>query len=260
MTLMQRIKHGRQPMPPRLIVYGTEGIGKSTFASEAPQPVFVQTEDGLAEIDCDKFPLASRLEDVQTALLELFSEQHDYQTVVIDSLDWLERLIWDELCRQHNVTSIEKVDGGYAKGYTHALTHWREVLDSLNRLRSERGMVVICIAHSKIEKFEDPETSAYDRYSPRLNKHAQALVCEWSDAVLFASRKFRTQTEDAGFGRKRAIAAAVGKGGGERVLRCVGGPTCIAKNRFQLPEELPLNWAAFMNALSHNPQNEESHG
>lgn len=260
MTLMQRIKHGRQPMPPRLIVYGTEGIGKSTFASEAPQPVFVQTEDGLAEIDCDKFPLATRLEDVQTALLELFSEQHDYQTVVIDSLDWLERLIWDELCRQHNVTSIEKVDGGYAKGYTHALTHWRQVLDSLNRLRSERGMVVICIAHSKIEKFEDPETSAYDRYSPRLNKHAQALVCEWSDAVLFASRKFRTQTEDAGFGRKRAIAAAVGKGGGERVLRCVGGPTCIAKNRFRLPEELPLNWAAFMNALSSNPQNEESHG
>jgi hypothetical protein len=260
MTLMQRIKHGRQPMPPRLVVYGTEGIGKSTFASEAPQPVFIQTEDGLAEIECDKFPLATRLEDVQTALLELFSEQHDYQTVVLDSLDWLERLIWDELCRQHNVTSIEKVDGGYAKGYTHALTHWRQVLDSLNRLRSERGMVVICIAHSKIEKFEDPETSAYDRYSPRLNKHAQALVCEWSDAVLFASRKFRTQTEDAGFGRKRAIAAAVGAGGGERVLRCVGGPSCIAKNRYRLPEELPLSWAGFMNALSENQQNEESNG
>ncbi|MEO2031799.1 MAG: ATP-binding protein [Planctomycetaceae bacterium] len=260
MTLIERIKHGRQPMPPRLIVYGTEGIGKSTFASEAPKPVFIQTEDGLAEIACDKFPLATRLEDVQTALLELYSGQHDYQTVVIDSLDWLERLIWDELCRQHNVTSIEKVDGGFAKGYTHALSHWRAVLDSLNRLRSDRGMVVICVSHSKIEKFEDPETSAYDRYSPRLNKHAQALVCEWSDAVLFASRKFRTQTEDAGFGRKRAIAAAVGAGGGERIMRCVGGPCCIAKNRYRLPEELPLKWAAFMNAIFNSQDEEKLNG
>lgn len=260
MTFMQRIRRGRQPMPPRLILYGIEGVGKSTCASQAPAPIFIQTEDGLGEIDCDKFPLATRLEDVQTALLELFSEQHDYQTIVIDSLDWLERLIWDELCRQYNVSSIEKVDGGYSKGYVHALTLWREILDSLNRLRTERGMVVICIAHSKIEKFEDPETSAYDRYSPRLNKHAQALVCEWADAVLFASRKFRTQTEDAGFGRKRAIAAAVGKAGGERILRCVGGPTCIAKNRYGLPEELPLSWAAFVNALSQHQQNEESHG
>ena len=77
-------------MPPRLIVYGTEGIGKSTFASEAPAPIFVQTEDGLAEIECDKFPLATTFEEVQAALSELYSEQHDFQTVVIDSFDWLE--------------------------------------------------------------------------------------------------------------------------------------------------------------------------
>jgi hypothetical protein len=153
------------------------------------------------------------------------------------------------------------VDGGYAKGYTHALTYWREILDSLNRLRTERGMLVICIAHSKVEKFEDPEASAYDRYSPRLNKHASALVCEWSDAVLFANRRFRTQAEELSFGRKRAIAAAVGKDGGERILRCVGGPSCIAKNRYRLPEELPLTWSGFMNALTTNQQiKEEKNG
>ena len=251
MSLLKKIQRGKQPLPPRLILYGTEGIGKSTFASEAPAPIFIQTEDGLAEIDCDKFPLATRLEDVQTALLELFSEEHDYQTVVIDSLDWLERLIWDELCRQYNVTSIDKVDGGYAKGYTHALTSWRQILDSLSRLRSERGMVVICIAHSKVEKFEDPETSAYDRYSPRLHKHAQALVCEWSDAVLFATRKIRVQSEDSGFNRKRGIAFGLGKDGGERVIRTIGGPSCVAKNRYTLPEELPLSWPAFMTALTN---------
>jgi hypothetical protein len=122
-------------------------------------------------------------------------------------------------------------------------------------------MVVLLIAHTKVERFEDPESSAYDRYSPRLHKHAAALICEWCDAVLFATRKIRTQTEDAGFNRKRTIANAIGKDGGERILRCVGGPSCIAKNRFGIVEELPLSWAAFMAALSNNQTSgEKTHG
>lgn len=256
MSRLTHIQRGKRSLPPRILLYGTEGIGKSTFASLAPNPVFLQTEDGLNEIDRDKFPLAKTIEDVLESLNSLVTENHDYQTVAIDSLDWLERLIFDELCRQHNVTSIEKVDGGYARGYTHALTHWRLILSLLNRLRDERGMVVVGIAHAKIEKFEDPEAAAYDRYSPRLHKHACGLVCEWADAVLFATRKIRVQSEDAGFNRKRSLAFGLGKDGGERVIRTIGGPSCVAKNRYGLPEELPLSWPAFMAALS--PPNSES--
>jgi hypothetical protein len=258
---MDRVQRGRTPKPPRLVLYGTEGIGKSTFASQAPKPIFIPCEDGLDEIDCSKFPMATSSDDVRRALTELGTEQHDFETVVIDSLDWFERLAWDKLCQQYGVNSIEKVDGGYARGYTHALTFWREMIDSLNQLRHKRGMMVLLIAHAKVERFEDPESCPYDRYTPRLHKHAAALVCEWSDAVLFATRKFRTQTEDAGFNRKRTIAHAIGKGGGERVLRCVGGPSCVAKNRYGVVEELPLSWAAFMNALSnHQPQGDNQHG
>jgi hypothetical protein len=235
-------------------VYGTEGIGKSTFGSQAPKPIFIQTEDGLDEIDCDKFQLATTYDDVVTALGELRSQAHDYETVVIDSLDWLERLAWDKLCLESGVNSIEKVDGGYAKGYMHALAFWREIIDHLNGLRNQRGMVIVLIAHSKVERFEDPESSPYDRYSPRLHKHAAALVSEWCDAVLFATRKIRTQSEDAGFNRKRTIAHAIGKDGGERILRCVGGPSCVAKNRYGIVEELPLSWAAFIQALTNNQQ------
>lgn len=253
MSRLAQIQRGKQPQPPRLIVYGTEGIGKSTFASQAPKPVFIRTEDGLGEIDCDKFPLAQSLGDVLEFVNSLITEQHDYQTVAIDSMDWLERQIFDELCRQHNVSSIEKVDGGYAKGYTLALTHWRLLLSLLNRLRDERGMIVIGIAHAKVERFEDPEATAYDRYTPRLHKHACGLVCEWSDAVLFATRKIRVQSEDAGFNRKRGMAVALGKDGGERIIRTIGGPSCVAKNRFGLPEELPLSWSAFMSALTAQP-------
>jgi hypothetical protein len=250
MTMLDRVEKGRRSKPPRLLLYGTEGIGKSTFAAGAPGPIFVQTEDGLDEITCERFPLASTYDQVIAALAELRTEQHEYETAVIDSLDWLERLVWDKLCQEYCVDSIEKVDGGYARGYTHALTYWREIVNHLNLLRNDRGMVVLLIAHAKVEKFEDPESSSYDRYSPRLNKHAAALLSEWCDAVLFATRKLRTQSEDAGFGRRRTIAHAIGKDGGERILRTVGGPSCIAKNRYGITEDLPLTWAAFLAALT----------
>jgi hypothetical protein len=255
-SLLDKIQHGRVARPPRLLVYGTPGIGKSTFGSQAPNPVFVPTEDGLDEIDAAKFPLATSFDEVVAALAELRTQPHDFETVVLDSLDWLERLIWDQVCQEYGVKNIEKADGGYARGYMHALTHWREVIEQLNLLRSQRGMVILLIAHAKVERFEDPEAPAYDRYSPRLHKHAASLVTEWCDAVLFATRKFRTQTEDAGFNRKRAIAHAIGKDGGDRILRTVGGPSCVAKNRYGLTEELPLSWAAFVAAISttHSPE------
>lgn len=254
MSMLTRIERGRTPKPPRILCYGVEGVGKSTLASNAPNPIFIQTEDGLDEIDCDKFPLATRYDEVLSSLADLGREDHEYETVVIDSLDWLERLVFDKLCAEHSAGSIEQVAGGYSKGYTLALTYWREIIEHLNALRNHRGMVVLLIAHSKVERFEDPESSPYDRYSPRLHKHAAALVCEWCDAVLFATRKMRTQSEETGFNRKRTIAHAIGKGGGERILRCVGGPSCVAKNRYGITDELPLDWAALMQAMGDGPE------
>ncbi|MBN2130877.1 MAG: ATP-binding protein, partial [Sedimentisphaerales bacterium] len=207
---MQQIQTGKQSLPPRLLVYGTEGVGKSTLAANAPKPIFIQTEDGLAEIACSRFPLAKSVDDVLAALDSLVTEEHGFSSVVLDSLDWLERLIWDAVCREYGVESIEKADGGYQRGYTHALGYWRKVVDGLDRLRA-RGMVIIMIAHAKVEKFEDPESAPYDRYSPRLHKHAGAMLTEWSDAVLFATRKIRTETQDTGFGRARTIAVGIGK-------------------------------------------------
>ena len=249
MSMLENIKRGRESKPPRLFIYGQEGVGKSTVGAAAPNPVFVQTEDGLGEIDTAKFPLAKSLGDVTAALNALRDEPHDFQTVVLDSADWLERLIWDQVCAEFGVRSIEKADGGYGKGYVHALGHWRKVVALLNDLRETRGMIVIVIAHSKVERFEDPENSAYDRYTPRLHKSATSLLCEWADAVLFATKRFRVSKEQgSGFQGERAVATAIGADGGERVLRTVGSPACVAKNRFGLPSEIPLSWQAFMDA------------
>ena len=128
---------------------------------------------------------------------------------------------------------------------------FRRLLEILDSLRTDRGMAVILIAHAKVEGFTDPEEGVYDRYSPRLHKHVNALLTEWSDAVLFATRKIAIQNARVG---ERKIAKGVGKNGGERILRCEGGPACVAKNRFGLPCEIPLDWDALMNALAGTPE------
>ena len=244
MGMLEHIQTGRENKPPRIMLYGQEGVGKSTFGASAPAPIFIQTEDGLGEIDCYKFPLAQSVEDVIIELTALRDEEHNFRTVVIDSLDWLERLIFDEICKEFGVRSIEKADGGYGKGYVDALVHWRKVLALLDDLRNKRGMMVILLAHAKVERFEDPENAAYDRYSPRLHKHAASLVSEWVDTVLFATKRMRVSKD----GDSRTIAAPIGADGGERIIRTNGSPACIAKNRYGLPNEIPLSWDEFIQA------------
>lgn len=238
-TLLKQIQRGRTQLPRRVMLYGTHGIGKSTFGAMAENPIFIATEDGLGDIACESFPLARSLGDVMAALETLYSGDHGYRTVVIDSLDWLERLIWADVCRDRGVNSIEDI--GYAKGYAFAIEKWRTVLRALDALRSDRGMTVIVIAHAKIEKFENPETEPYDRYSPRLHKLASALVQEWADEVLFATYKVLTVKVDEAFNKAKHN----GVGTGERIIRTVERPAHVAKNRLNLPEELPLDYRVF---------------
>lgn len=243
---LARVTTGRTAAPPRIVCYGTEGIGKSTWATGAPHPIVVQTEDGLGQLEVARFEVAVKLEDVQYDLNALEQEDHDYQTVVVDSLDWLERIIWDSVCQEYGVTSIEQAAGGFGKGYGEALGHWRNILGQLDRLRDRRGMAVILLAHSKVERFEDPETAGYDRYAPRLHKSASSLVCEWADAVLFATRRIRILEEKTRAGTRSMAATVKGE---DRILRCVGGPACVAKNRYGIAGDIPLAWDSFVSAM-----------
>lgn len=247
MSMLATVRTGKARQPPRVVVYGQEGIGKSSLAASATRTIFLPTEDGLGEIDCHQFPLSTSYDEFVERLGSLCTEQHEYETVSVDSLDWLEKLIWGKVCKDANKSHIEDI--GYAKGYQFALRYWREVLDGLDHCRS-KGMAVILIAHAKVEKFNDPESAAYDRYTLRLHKDADALVREWSDAVLFATCKMRVQTEDLGFNKTRTTAKAVGADGGERILRCTGSPACIAKNRYGIQGDIPLSWEEFVKHIA----------
>ena len=245
MQLLEQVQTGRRPAPRRVMLYGAHGIGKSTFAAMAPRPIFLQTEDGLGEIDCDRFPLAQSFADGMQALAGLYTAEHPYRTLVADSLDWLERLIHADVCRQRSVENIEDI--GYSKGYTFALTQWREFLTGLDALRNERNMTIVLIAHARIERFENPETETYDRYVPRLHKHTSAVIQAWCDEVLFATYKVHTKVTDEGFGRKKAK----GIGTGERILRTAERPAHVAKNRLNLPDELPLDWNEYARHIAN---------
>lgn len=233
-SILSTIQRGRASKPPRLVLYGMEGIGKSTFASRFPSPIFIQTEDGLAQIDCARFPLAKTTNDVVAQLDALANEKNDFATVVVDSLDWLERLIWDDVCANAKVDSIEKI--GYARGYTHALTFWRKILEQLTTLR-ENGKIILLLAHAIAEDYSDPEVAGLKRFTPRLHKTARSLIAEYVDAVFLATRKF---------------GAAKGDVNNPRIIRTDASPYQVAKSRYSIPSELPLDADAVLSAIKNS--------
>lgn len=229
--------------PPRITIHGDAGLGKTTFGACAPDPVFLLTEDGLGTLDVTAFPLATSFEEVMQALAALYQDEHGFRTLVVDSLDWLEPLVWKQVCTQHGKAGIEEF--GYGKGYVEALGVWRQFFEGVTALRDQRGMTVIMTAHSEQRRVEDPLLPAYDTHDLKLHKRAAALAEEFSDVILFAAMQTNTVTEDTGFNQKRIRATTTG----QRVIHTVGQPAFLAKNRYNLPPVLPLTWADFAAAM-----------
>jgi len=227
--------------PPRILIYGPQKIGKSSFGSLADSPVFVQAEDGLDNIGANAFPLAKSFQEIMGNLQELATQPHDYKTVVIDSLDWMEPMIWAQVCQEHNVKTIEEVLKGYGKGYVQALNVWREYIEAINYLRDEKRMTVVQIAHAHIKRFENPETDAYDRYEIKLHKSASSLVMEHSDIILFANYFVGIKKDADRSGQKEDDKRKRAIGSGERILYTEERPSFMAGNRYGLPAEIPFD-------------------
>jgi hypothetical protein len=237
---LKSIQKSTATQAPRIMLYGVEGIGKTTFASQAPNPIFILTEDGLGSLQVNHFPLCKTSDDVMTAIGSLYTDKHDFRTVVIDSLDWLEAIIQNEI-----ETKFDAKDLAYGKGAIIAAQKWREVLDGLNALRNDKGMIVILLAHTTIKRFDSPEVEPYDRYQPKLQERSNAVVREWADAVLFANYKTIVKKDQLGFNQtnNRGIST------GERLLYTSERPAYMAKNRYAMPETIPFTWEDFAGAI-----------
>ena len=228
--------------PPRLLVYGPPGLGKTTLASEFPDPVFVQVEDGTpGGLELVSFGHLQSFGEVMEALTSLLSDDHDFQTVVIDSLDKLEPLVWAQVCADNKWDSIESV--GYGKGYVAADAIWTEFLSVCRDLRL-RGLTTVHIAHSDIGRFDDPQTASYSRYDIRLHKRALALLQDEVDAILFLNQDVTIRKQDGGFTDSKKEKAGVitgiikGTGGGTRWIYAEGRPSFVAKNRYGMPDRM----------------------
>jgi len=235
MTLKGVIR-GKLQQPIRVVLYGVEGIGKSTFGANAPNTIFLGAEDGTSQLDVARFPKPENLPDVYEAIRELATGEHDFKTLVVDTLDWLEPIIWAFICERDKQENIEAY--GYGKGYQAALDEWRKVLAALERLRQLKGMHIILIAHSWVKPFKNPTGDDFDRYEMKLHAKAAGLVKEWADAVLFANYETYAK-KDEKTKRVRGVDT------GARLLFTERRAAWDAKNRYGLPESLPLSWADF---------------
>jgi hypothetical protein len=262
MALSSIIK-GILPEPFRLLVHGTEGVGKSTFAACAPDPIFVQCEDGLTRLDVPKFPLAESFDTVLGSLNDLLQEKHDYKTVIIDSVDWLEKLAAQKALEEYRKAKpdITLADFEFGSGYAKLIPRFETVIGHLNRLRRERQMNVVLIAHSKMERVIDPTGGSYDQYSPRLDKRINGMIKEWSDIIGFATQAVLKTEEKEKFGQTRTVAKPIKNAeGNDRVLFLESTPAFVAKIRYAtLPNKMPLDGDAFFTALwsiIHSPNKE----
>lgn len=234
---LANITRGKQPRPMRAVLYGVEGVGKSTFAAGAPSPIFLCSEDGTAHIDVARFPTPRSWPEVLEAIRVLTHEEHSFKTLVIDTLDWLEPVVWAHVCQTGGKVNIEEF--GYGKGYVLALDQWRLLLSRVDLLVKTRKVHVLMLAHASIKRVDDPQTGPFDRYRMKLHDKSADVLREWADAVLFARHEvFAVERK----GKTRGTST------GARVIHTQWTAAFDAKNRFDLPETLPLDWDEFERA------------
>jgi hypothetical protein len=249
MSILKQVTKGKIQEPFLGVVYGVDGVGKSTLAAQMPAPVFMGAEKGTSNLDVHRLPQPKSFADLLVQLKALTDEPHEYKTLAIDSLDWVEPLVWEHVigkAQNAKVTSIE--DFGYGKGYAYALDEWRRMLMVLTHLREKRKMNIIAIAHAQVKDAKDPQaTQDYNRYILKLNDKAAALWREYVDLVLFAN--FETLLAQDKKGKTRAF------GDGARYLYTERRPAFDAKNRFGLPFQIALDWQELRENLERsNPE------
>ena len=236
------IIRGKKAGAIRAVIYGTEGIGKSTLAAQIPGAVIIDTEDGTGQIDAARV-LALDWRAIEHAVKELTADPQGFSAVVIDTADWLEKALIEHVLRQAGKKSIE--DFGYGKGYTILQEHVVRFLGSVDALVA-KGVHVVFVAHAKVTRTSPPDhTDGYDRYELKLTKQVAPLLKEWADLVLFCN--YRVQIVEGSDGKLKA------QGGRERIMHAVHSAAWDAKNRFGLPEEMPMEFAKIAHLFTGAP-------
>ncbi len=233
-----KITRGKVQKAKKVVIYGPEGIGKSTFASRFPDPVFIDTEGSTNDMDVARLPRPTSWNMLLEAAEYVRSNPGVCKTLIIDTIDWAELLCVEHICALHNKKGVE--DFGYGNGYVYTKEEFGRFLNRLSDL-IEAGVNVVLTAHAQLRKFEQPdELGAYDRWELKLGKKTSSqtspLVKEWADMLLFANYKTYSVAVDKDGKKHKAQ-------GGRRVMYTQHHPCWDAKNRFGLPEECEFDYS-----------------
>ena len=217
----------------KIVIYGPEGIGKSTFASKFPGAVFIDTEGSTKYLNVARFDEISSWDSILAAV-DYAAQDKEIMTLVIDTADWAELMCMKKVCQNCHVNGIEDI--GYGKGYVYLQETFKQLLDKLD-ICIANGINVVITAHAKMRKFEQPdEMGAYDRWEMKLTKQVAPMVKEWADTVLFANYKTIVVTDEKTKAKKGQ--------GGKRVMYATHHPCWDAKNRFGLEDQLDFDFSA----------------
>jgi hypothetical protein len=237
-----------EPAPPRMVIHGAGGVGKTTFAAQAPGVIFLPAEEGLGILNVPHFPRPTTYEEVLQRITTLLRDPHEYRTFVIDTVDALEPLVWDAVCRDKTASgskTYENIeDFGYGKGYIFADAYWIRLLKGLDALRREKKMTTIVLAHSETRTIHDPQIGPYDKWITKIHKRADALLYEWSDLCGYAS--IESQASVKGEGKKVTTAVATGR----RTLSLEDSGAFRAKNRYGLSPRMDLDYKLVRDAIA----------
>ena len=238
---MMKLSGGKKKTPQRVVIYGPEGIGKTTLASKFPSPVFIDVEQGSNHLDVIRTPVPTSW-SMLLGIVNEFAKPgwHDRKTLVIDTADWAEMLCGKHVCAAHQITSINEPNS-FGRGFLLLENEYAKLLDTLSLCQDRGNINTVILANAQMRKFEQPdEAGSYDRWELKLQKKVSALLKEWADMVLFTNYKTTVTDVD---GKKKAA-------GGRRVIYTSHHPCWDAKNRHDLPDMFDMD---YKNLAPHIP-------